>query len=474
MSSRPSRKAAIAANNRLNGDLAQSSGSDDEGSGDGASWASPRKPEKKPRRAAAGRKARPRRSVVGSDDEVGSEDEEEAGWDSDNVVSDEESALGSDEDEDEGEAAEFVAPDGDEDDEDADDSEESDGDGDGGGGGEGEGGGGGAKRPRSSGGQTGRKARAARLDRQEKRAAARDGPRARRGSRSAPAPGEEEEPLEKEPAPSPPEEPAEPGWKAKGHSLVGMRYCRALEGEAVAYGTIRKWRPALGSSATAGGGHLFRAVDDDGGQEDLDQEDADEAVEAYDQDAFEAHRSEMEGGGEAKPKPRGKRARAREEREEREAEEDGGEGALDLKEWRPQGGEREGQRALAFALGECERIGGTIADRLEAMGLVAKGGCLGSSSLGGGRGGGGGGGGGNGKEEAVEVEAVAAAAEGEDVLHVQQPASMAAVGEDGAQLALSEYQLVGLNWLLAMKRLQLGCILADDMGLGKTVQACVT
>ena len=415
--------------------------------------------------------------MVGSDDEVGSEDEEEAGWDSDNVVSEEESALGSDEDEDEGEAAEFVAPDGEDDDEDADDSEESDGDGDGGGGDGGEGGGGGAKRPRSSGGQTGRKARAARLDRQEKRAAARDGPRARRGSRSAPALDEEEEPLEQEPAPSPPpEEPAEPGWKAKGHSLVGMRYCRALEGEAVAYGTIRKWRPALGSSATAGGGHLFRAVDDDGGQEDIDQEDADEAVEAYDQDAFEAHRSEMEGGGEAKPKPRGKRARAREEREEREAEEDGGEGALDLKEWRPQGGEREGQRALAFALGECERIGGTIADRLEAMGLVAKGGCLGSSSLGGGRGGGsgGGGGGGNGKEEAVEVEAVAAAAEGEDVLHVQQPASMAAVGEDGARLALSEYQLVGLNWLLAMKRLQLGCILADDMGLGKTVQACVT
>ena len=88
-----------------------------------------------------------------------------------------------------------------------------------------------------------------------------------------------------------------------------------------------------------------------------------------------------------------------------------------------------------------------------------------------GGGGGGGGGGGDGKEEATE--AVAAAAEGEEArpAPVPQPASMAAVGADGARLALSEYQLVGLNWLLAMKRLQLGCILADDMGLGKTVQA---
>ena len=67
----------------------------------------------------------------------------------------------------------------------------------------------------------------------------------------------------------------------------------------------------------------------------------------------------------------------------------------------------------------------------------------------------------------------AAAAEGEEArpAPVPQPASMASVGADGARLALSEYQLVGLNWLLAMKRLQLGCILADDMGLGKTVQA---
>ena len=100
------------------------------------------------------------------------------------------------------------------------------------------------------------------------------------------------------------------------------------------------------------------------------------------------------------------------------------------------------------------------------MGLVAKGGCLGSRSSGGG--GGGVGGGRNGKDEEA-----AAAAEGEEArpAPVPQPASMASVGADGARLALSEYQLVGLNWLLAMKRLQLGCILADDMGLGKTVQA---
>ena len=35
---------------------------------------------------------------------------------------------------------------------------------------------------------------------------------------------------------------------------------------------------------------------------------------------------------------------------------------------------------------------------------------------------------------------------------------------------MRDYQLVGLNWLYAMRKLQLGCILADDMGLGKTLQ----
>ena len=35
---------------------------------------------------------------------------------------------------------------------------------------------------------------------------------------------------------------------------------------------------------------------------------------------------------------------------------------------------------------------------------------------------------------------------------------------------LKEYQLVGLNWLRLMWRMELGCILADEMGLGKTIQ----
>lgn len=37
-------------------------------------------------------------------------------------------------------------------------------------------------------------------------------------------------------------------------------------------------------------------------------------------------------------------------------------------------------------------------------------------------------------------------------------------------MTLSDYQLVGLNWLLMMNTHQVNGILADEMGLGKTVQ----
>ena len=46
-----------------------------------------------------------------------------------------------------------------------------------------------------------------------------------------------------------------------------------------------------------------------------------------------------------------------------------------------------------------------------------------------------------------------------------QPAGMGGGGR-----RLKEYQLVGLNWLRLMWRMELGCILADEMGLGKTIQ----
>ena len=48
---------------------------------------------------------------------------------------------------------------------------------------------------------------------------------------------------------------------------------------------------------------------------------------------------------------------------------------------------------------------------------------------------------------------------------VAQPAGMGGGGR-----RLKEYQLVGLNWLRLMWRMELGCILADEMGLGKTIQ----
>lgn len=38
------------------------------------------------------------------------------------------------------------------------------------------------------------------------------------------------------------------------------------------------------------------------------------------------------------------------------------------------------------------------------------------------------------------------------------------------RLKLSDYQLVGLNWLLVMDAHQVNAILADEMGLGKTIQ----
>ena len=42
--------------------------------------------------------------------------------------------------------------------------------------------------------------------------------------------------------------------------------------------------------------------------------------------------------------------------------------------------------------------------------------------------------------------------------------------KDGFQGVLRPYQRVGLGWLVRMRELGLGALLADDMGLGKTVQ----
>lgn len=39
-----------------------------------------------------------------------------------------------------------------------------------------------------------------------------------------------------------------------------------------------------------------------------------------------------------------------------------------------------------------------------------------------------------------------------------------------SSLKLSDYQLVGLNWLLVMHSHDVNAILADEMGLGKTIQ----
>ena len=83
------------------------------------------------------------------------------------------------------------------------------------------------------------------------------------------------------------------------------------------------------------------------------------------------------------------------------------------------------------ALGECERIGGTIAARLEVMGLVAQGGCLGGISLDRSAAAAAGDGEGDGADDAERAEAARGL--------LEQPASMGVQAEDG-ELAMRPLQ----------------------------------
>jgi hypothetical protein len=53
---------------------------------------------------------------------------------------------------------------------------------------------------------------------------------------------------------------------------------------------------------------------------------------------------------------------------------------------------------------------------------------------------------------------------------LRDPASIAGAAPAGLHAELRPYQLVGVNWLRFMAKLNLGACLADDMGLGKTIQ----
>jgi hypothetical protein len=107
---------------------------------------------------------------------------------------------------------------------------------------------------------------------------------------------------------------------------------------------------------------------------------------------------------------------------------------LVLQEWRPTGSVKEAQQALAHALRECERIAREVEARLSQLRLGAQAGehgCLRGTSLPGGK--------------------------GRSAL-LAQPKSVG----NRSKLQLSEYQLVGLNWLHVMRRMKLSCILADE------------
>ena len=108
-------------------------------------------------------------------------------------------------------------------------------------------------------------------------------------------------------------------------------------------------------------------------------------------------------------------------------------------------GEREIQQELSRALRECERLYHSVQEALGQIVSSDSQGCITGASF---SKGGGGGGGGN------------AARAG----WLTQPECLS------ADCVLSDYQLVGLNWLWVMWTKRLGGILADEMGLGKTVQ----
>jgi hypothetical protein len=71
----------------------------------------------------------------------------------------------------------------------------------------------------------------------------------------------------------------------------------------------------------------------------------------------------------------------------------------------------------------------------------------------------------------VEIDPDQAGGLEELAARLRDPALRAAVDpEDGFHGVLRPYQESGLGWLLEMRRLGMGALLADDMGLGKTVQ----
>eukprot|EP00966_Prymnesium_polylepis_P217947 5043730-Prymnesium_polylepis.1 len=62
-------------------------------------------------------------------------------------------------------------------------------------------------------------------------------------------------------------------WRIEGHELLGRRVARTFGKDSTIIGTITRWVPPDGDD-----GALFHAVHDDGDEEDLEEEEATQAI----------------------------------------------------------------------------------------------------------------------------------------------------------------------------------------------------
>ena len=77
-------------------------------------------------------------------------------------------------------------------------------------------------------------------------------------------------------------------WLTDGHAKIGKRVVRSFARSVhkparLVHGTIAKWLPA---GAAADEPALFRCVHDDGDEEDLEEDEAEEAIAAFDARAY--------------------------------------------------------------------------------------------------------------------------------------------------------------------------------------------
>jgi len=67
-------------------------------------------------------------------------------------------------------------------------------------------------------------------------------------------------------------------WRSEGHEYMGKRIERTFGAGRVVLGTLTKWLPEVKEEGEPA---LFRAVHDDGDEEDLDEHEAEEAIAAF-------------------------------------------------------------------------------------------------------------------------------------------------------------------------------------------------